>query len=59
MQKFHLAILTHWLVELFAKSAFLDILVIFRLDLGQITFDPVENAFATQQFAFLAASIAV
>ena len=32
---------------------FLTILVIFRLDLGQITFDPVENAFATQQLAFL------
>ena len=32
---------------------FLDILVIFRLDLGQITFSPVENAYATQQLAFL------
>ena len=45
-------------MELFTKSAFLDILVIFRLDLGQITFNPVENAFATQQLAFLATSIA-
>ena len=36
---------------------FLDILVIFRLDLGQITFNPVENAFATPQLAFLAKSI--
>ena len=35
----------------------MDTLVIFRLDLGQITFNPVENAFATQQLAFLAASI--
>ena len=40
------------------KVRFLDILVIFRLDLGQITFNPVENAFATQQLAFLATSIA-
>ena len=39
------------------KVLFLDILVIFRLDLGQITFNPVENAFATQQLAFLATSI--
>ena len=42
----------------FCKIAFFDILVIFRLDLGQITFDPVENAFATQQLDFLATSIA-
>ena len=32
--------------------------MIFRLDLGQITFNPVKNAFATQQLAFLATSIA-
>ena len=32
----------------------LDILVVFRLDLGQISFNPVENMFATQQLAFLA-----
>ena len=37
---------------------FLDILVIFRLDLSQITFDPVKNGFATQQLVFLATSIA-
>ena len=30
------------------KCVFLGISVIFRLDLGQITFDLVENAFATQ-----------
>ena len=36
---------------------FLDILVVFRLDLGQISFNPVENAFATQQLAFLATTI--
>ena len=40
------------------KCIFLDILVIFRLYHGQITFNPVENAFATQQLAFLATSIA-
>ena len=41
-----IACLTHWLLERFAKSEFFDILVSFRLDLGQITFNPVENAFA-------------
>ena len=40
------------------KVHFWDVLVIFRLDLGQITFNPVENAFATQQLAFLATSVA-
>ena len=39
------------------KVRFLNILVIIRLDLGQITFNPVENAFATQQLAFLATNI--
>ena len=33
---------------------FLDILVGFRLDFGQISFNLVENAFATQQLDFLA-----
>ena len=37
---------------------FLDILVAFTLDLGQISFNPVENAFATQQLASLATRIA-
>ena len=37
---------------------FLDILVLFKWDLGQSSFNPVENAFATQQLAFLATSIA-
>ena len=36
----------------------LDILGVFRLDLGQISFNLVENAFATRQLAFLATSIA-
>ena len=40
------------------KVLFLIILVIFRLDLGQITFNPVENVLATQQLAFLATSFA-
>ena len=32
--------------------------MVFGLDLGQISFDPVENAFVTQQLAFLAGRIA-
>ena len=36
---------------------FLDILVFFRLDHGQISFNLLENAFATQQLAFLAIGI--
>ena len=40
----------------FAKMRFFDILVVLRLDLGQISFNLVENAFATQQLALLAAS---
>ena len=55
----HEFILTHsdsW--NFLQKVRFLDILVIFRLDLGQITFNTVENEFATQQLAFLATSIA-
>ena len=39
------------------KMCFLDILVLFKLDLCQIRFNPVQNAFATQQLAFLATSI--
>ena len=37
---------------------FLDTLVLFKLNLGQISFNPVENAFTKQQLAFLATSIA-
>ena len=40
------------------KMRFLDIMVVFRLDLGQISFNLVENAFATPQLAFLATGIA-
>ena len=32
--------------------------MVFRLDLGQISFNLVENAFATRQLAFLATGIA-
>ena len=32
--------------------------MVFRLDLSQTSFNPVEDAFATQQLAFLATSIA-
>ena len=37
---------------------FLDILVVLRLDLGQIRFNLVENIFATRQLALLATRIA-
>ena len=37
---------------------FMDILVVFRLDLGQISINLVENAFATPQLALLVTSIA-
>ena len=40
------------------KMCFFDILVVFRLDLSQIIFNLVENAFATQQLTLLATSIA-
>ena len=36
---------------------FLAILVLFKLGLGQISFNPVENACAKQQLAFLATCI--
>ena len=43
----------HLTLELFAKNAgFLDILVVLRLDPSQISFNLVENAFATRQLAF-------
>ena len=50
--------LTHWLPELFAEKAFLDILVLFRLDLGQISFNVLKNALASRQLGFLATGIA-
>ena len=37
---------------------FLDILVVLRLDLGQISFNLVENPIATRQLVLLAARIA-
>ena len=39
------------------KMRFLDILVVFRLDFGQSSFNLVEKAFATQQFVLLATGI--
>ena len=38
---------------------FLDILVVFRLYLGKISVNLVENAFATRQLALLDTSIAL
>ena len=40
------------------KRRFLDILVVFRLDLSQISFNLVKNALASRQLGFLAPSIA-
>ena len=36
---------------------FLEISVLFKLDLSQISFNPVKNAFATHQLAILATNI--
>ena len=41
------------------KNAFLDILAVFSLDFGQISFNLVENVFATRQLAVLAPSITI
>ena len=41
------------------KGVFLDVLVGFRVDLGQISFNLVKNALASPQHGFLATSIAV
>ena len=40
------------------KNAFFDILAVLRLDLGRISFNLVENGFATRQLALLATRIA-
>ena len=40
------------------KRRFLDILVLFRLDLGQISFNVLKNTLASRQLGFLATSIA-
>jgi len=40
------------------KTRFLDILAVFGLDFGEISFNLVENAFASRQLAVLATSIA-
>ena len=38
---------------MFCKKCVFDILVLFKLDLGQISFNPVKNAFATQGVNFI------
>ena len=40
------------------KRRFLDILVVSRLDLGQISFNLLKNALASRQLGFLATGIA-
>ena len=50
--------LTYLPIELFTKNASLDILMVFRLDLGQISVYLVENAFATRQLALFVTRIA-
>ena len=40
------------------KMNFLDILVVFRMDLGQISFNLVENALAARQLALLVTIVA-
>ena len=51
-------ILTHWHLELFAKIGFFDILVLLKLDRGQISFNVVENALVRRQLAVLVTRIA-
>ena len=46
----HFILLTHWA---FCPNAFLDILEIFRLDIGQSSFNLVKKGSATWQRAFL------
>ena len=51
-------LLENWVICSFLqKMHFLDILVVFGLDLRQISFNLVDNAFATRELAFLATSI--
>ena len=44
------ATLTHWLQQLFAKNAFLEILEIFRLDMGQISSNLLKKTFDSMAF---------
>jgi len=39
------------------KTLFLDVLAVFRLNFGQMSFNLVDKAFATRQLAILATSI--
>ena len=50
------ACLTHWLVELFTKNAFLDILDNFSLEMGQISSHLLKKGFAIWQHNFLSTS---
>ena len=51
-------LLTHWLLHLFAKNAFFGHLEIFRLEIGQISFNRAKKASTTWQLPSLASSIA-
>ena len=48
--------LTHCLLALFAKNAFCGHFEVFRLEIGQISFNRVKKAFATWQLASLSTS---
>jgi len=51
--------LTHWHLELLAKIVgYFYILVVLKLDRGQISFSLVENALVTRQLAVFATRIA-
>ena len=41
------------------ERRFLHVLVVFRVDLSQISFNPAKNALASRPLGFLATSIAV
>ena len=50
---------THWLLELINENVFLDILEIFRLDVGQISSNLLKKAFAAwHSHIFLSTSVA-
>ena len=51
--------LTHWHLELFAEIVFFfDILVVLKLDHGQISFSLLDNSLVARQLAVLATRIA-
>ena len=47
-----------WEEAFWKKNAFFEHLVVCSLDLGQISFNLVENAFATRHLAFLVTGMA-